>query len=148
LDTFNAFGAQATNMSFGELYSAIQQGVLDGAECDHTDLLVEKFYEVTKYVTTTEHLFLAVALIFSKKQFDKLPPALQAAVRRAGQESVQAQRRAMEEKNQHALTELKEKGLVFNAVDKAPFQKIAADVYQRNADKVGGIQVIERLISQ
>ena len=66
LDTFNAFGAQATNMSFGELYSAIQQGVLDGAECDHIDLLVEKFYEVTKYVSFTEHLYLSVALIFCK----------------------------------------------------------------------------------
>jgi len=72
LDTFNAFGAQATNMSFGELYSAIQQGVLDGAESDHIDLLVEKFYEVTKYVSYTEHLYLSVALIFSKKQLKPL----------------------------------------------------------------------------
>ena len=122
LDTFNAFGAQATNMSFGELYSAIQQGVLDGAECDHIDLLVEKFYEVTKYVSFTEHLYLSVALIFSKKQFKKLPEDVQMALIKAGQESIKTQRNAMESKTREALIELQKKGLVFNTVDKRLFR--------------------------
>jgi tripartite ATP-independent transporter DctP family solute receptor len=73
LQTFNALGAQATPMAFGELYSALQMGVVDGAETDHIDLLYEKFHEVTKHVSYTNHMFLAVGLIFSKKQFDRLP---------------------------------------------------------------------------
>lgn len=148
LDTFNTFGAQATNMSWGELYSAIQQGVLDGAETDHTDLLVEKFYEITKYVSTTEHLFLAVALIFSKKQFDKLPPDFQAAVRRAGEASVAIQRKAMQEKTDLALVELKEKGLIFNEVDKSAFRILAEEVYKRNAQKIGGMNFLNEIINQ
>lgn len=148
LDTFNAFGAQATNMSFGELYSAIQQGVLDGAESDHIDLLVEKFYEVTKYVSLTEHLFLSVALIFSKKQYDKLPSDVQTALLKAGKASTIAQRYAMELKTQEALIELREKGLVFNDVDKIKFQIMVETVYKNNAERVGGIDLINQIISQ
>ncbi|MFQ5864637.1 MAG: TRAP transporter substrate-binding protein [bacterium] len=148
LDTFNAFGAQATNMSFGELYSALQQGVLDGAESDYTDLLVEKFYEVTKYVAKTEHLFLAVALIFSKKQYDRLPPYIQTAVLKAGEASVAVQRQAMENMGSKALVELKQKGLIFNEVDKKLFQEKVVDVYKNNAEKVGGMGVIEQVTKQ
>lgn len=148
LDTFNAFGAQATNMSFGELYSALQQGVLDGAESDYVDLLVEKFFEVTKYVTNTEHLFLAVALIFSKKQYDRLPPYVQAAVLKAGEASVAVQREAMEQMERNALVELKQKGLQFNDVDKALFREKVEEVYANNADKVGGMRVIEQVMGQ
>ena len=147
LDTFNAFGAQATNMSFGELYSAIQQGVLDGAECDHIDLLVEKFYEVTKYVSYTEHLYLSVALIFSKKQFKKLPEDVQMALLKAGQESIKTQRNAMESKTREALIELQKKGLVFNTVDKKIFREKAQIVYAKNAERVGGMSLIDQIVS-
>jgi len=148
LDTFNAFGAQATNMSFGELYSAIQQGVLDGAESDHIDLLVEKFYEVTKFVSYTEHLFLSVALIFSKKQYDKLPPDVQTALLEAGKASTIAQRNAMELKTQEALAELRKLGLEFNDVDKTNFQNMVEAVYKNNAERVGGIDLINQIIAQ
>ena len=147
LDTFNAFGAQATNMSFGELYSAIQQGVLDGAECDHIDLLVEKFYEVTKYVSYTEHLYLSVALIFSKKQFKKLPEDVQMALLKAGQESIKTQRNAMESKTREALIELQKKELVFNTVDKRLFRDKVQVVYAKNAARVGGMSLINQIVS-
>lgn len=147
LDTFNAFGAQATNMSFGELYSAIQQGVLDGAECDHIDLLVEKFYEVTKYVSYTEHLYLSVALIFSKKQLNKLPIDVQESLIRAGKEATIAQRNAMEEKTNEAFIKLIEKGLVFNKVDKKLFKEKAQIVYAKNAAGVGGMEMINKILS-
>ena len=147
LDTFNAFGAQATNMSFGELYSAIQQGVLDGAECDHIDLLVEKFYEVTKYVSFTEHLYLSVALIFSKKQFKKLPEDVQMSLIKACQESIKTQRNAMESKTREALIELQKKGLVFNTVDKRLFRDKVQVVYAKNAARVGGMSLINQIVS-
>lgn len=148
LDAFDAFGAQATNMSFGELYSAVQQGVLDGGECDNTDLYVEKFYEITKYVSNTEHLFLAVALLFSKKQYDKLSPELQKALVGAGQKSVHIQRMAMEQKTKEAFRALESKGLIFNDVDKDPFRELVKEVYKDNAEKVGGMQLIEQVIDQ
>lgn len=150
LDAFDTLGAQATTMSFGELYSAMQQGVLDGAESDHTDLLVEKFYEVTKFVSLTQHLYLAVPLAYSKKKFDRLPPNVRLALRVAAAESVHAQRTAMESSNQHSLFALQELGLQFNEVDGEKFrQQIAIGrVYENNSERVGGGAMIEEVINQ
>jgi tripartite ATP-independent transporter DctP family solute receptor len=148
LESFDVFGAQSTSMSFGELYSAVQQGVLDGAECDLTDIHGMKFYEVTKYVSSTEHLFLAVALLYSKKQYDLLPPEVQKAVRKAGKNSEKIQREAMELKTQESLIELENLGLIFNKVDKKPFQVLAWEIYKKNAEKVGGMALIEDILSQ
>ena len=85
IDTFNALGAQATPMSFGEVYTSLQQGVIDGAETDHVDLLVENFYEVTKYVSLTGHMYLAAGLVCSNKALSELPEEIQAQVRAAAE---------------------------------------------------------------
>ncbi|GAH47093.1 unnamed protein product [marine sediment metagenome] len=148
IETFNTLGAQATPMAFGELYSALQMGVVDGAETDHLDLLYEKFHEVTKYVSYTNHMFLVIALIFSKKMFDKLPQDIQAAVLKAGQASVVAEREAMDVLTASALTELKELGLEFYEVDKNLFREKVEQVYRNNAAKVGGMAKIEEVIKQ
>lgn len=150
LDAFNSLGAQATTMSFGELYSAVQQGVLDGGESDHTDLLVEKFYEVTQYVSMTQHLYLAAPLLFSKKKFNRLSAETQAALRKAGRASVDVQRRAMETNNASSLLALKELGLIFNEVDAEKFRKKVEDskVYERNAEHVGGSAMIAEVVNQ
>ncbi len=145
VETFNALGAQATPMSFGQLYSALQMGVVDGAETDHIDLLQERFYDVTKHVSYTNHMFLSIGLIFSRKQFDNLPPDIQEVVLRAGRESVDAEREQMETLTNAALIELKEKGLEFYEVDKKPFQEKVTGVYEKNAEKVGGMKIIEEV---
>lgn len=149
-ESFDALGALPSTMSFGELYSAVQTGVLDGAESDHTDLLVEKFYEVTEYVSMTEHLYLAAAFIFSKKQFDKLTPEMQQAVRDAGAATAQIQRKAMESKNESSLAELKELGIKFNDVEDDKFRALIkeANIYENNADHVGSMTMITELIKQ
>jgi tripartite ATP-independent transporter DctP family solute receptor len=147
IESFNALGAQATPLAFGELYSALQTGVVDGGETDHFDLLYEKFHEVTKYVSFTNHMFLVIALIFSKKIYDKLPPDVQAAVLEAGKASVSAEREAMDALTESALTELKELGIEFYEVDKALFREKLERVYRNNAEKVGGMALIERIIN-
>ena len=148
VETFNALGAQATPMSFTELYSGLQQGVVDGAETDHIDLLYEKFYEVTEHVSFTNHMILAVALIFSRIQYDRLPPDVQTAVLKAGHASIGAERQAMEVLTATAFEELKEKGLQFHEVDKKLFQEKVQSVYTNNAEKVGGLEVIEQVLQQ
>lgn len=148
LDGFNSFGAQATSMSFNQLYSAVSTKVLDGGECDNTDLLDMKFYEVTKYISNTEHLFPAIALLFSKKQYDKLPPDIQKEVLEAGRVSVAVQRQSMKQKTEKAVIELEKHGMIFNDVDKKPFQDLAKELYMKYAEKVGGMQLIEQIINQ
>ena len=148
IESFNALGAQATPMAFGELYSALQMRVVDGAETDHLDLLYEKFHEVTKYVSYTNHMFLVIGLIFSKKIYDRLPPDVQAAVLKAGRASVVAEREAMDVFTASALAELKELGLEFFEVDKTLFREKVEQVYRNNAEKVGGMAKIEEVIKQ
>lgn len=147
VESFNALGAQATPMAFGELYSALQTGVVDGGETDHLDLLYEKFYEVTKYVSYTNHMFLVIALVFSKKVYAKLPMDVQAAVKKAGKASISAEREAMTALTESALAELKELGLEFFKVDTTLFREKVERVYKNNADKVGGMALIERVIN-
>ena len=148
LATFNAFGAQATTMDWNELYSALQQGVLDGAECDMVDLLMERFYEVTKYVSLTNHLIGVAAFMFSKKKFDKLPLYVQTAILKGGREGSIAARKAEDELTIKSLQELKKKGLKFFPVDKSLFRTKARSVYQKYADRVGGMKLIEQIISE
>ncbi len=147
IESFNALGAQATPMAFGELYSALQTGVVDGGETDHLDLLYEKFHEVTKYVSYTNHMFLVIALIFSKKIYNKLPPDVQRAVLKAGKASVSAEREAMDALTESALMELKQLGIEFYDVDKGPFRAKLEGVYRNNAEKVGGMALIEQIIN-
>ncbi len=148
IDTFNALGAQATPMSFGEVYTSLQQGVIDGAETDHVDLLVENFFEVTKYVSLTGHMYLAAALICSNKSLSGLPVVLEAKVRAAADAATQAQRAAMDKMAGEALAQLKEKGLEFNDVDLDSFRNSVGSVYSKNAERVGGMEMIDLVASQ
>jgi TRAP-type transport system periplasmic protein len=145
VETFNALGAQATPMSYGQLYSALQMGVVDGAETDHVDLLLDRLYEVTKYVSYTNHTFLGVALIFSKKQYNKLPPEYREIVIRAGKAAIQAERDEMESMTRDALVELEKLGLEFHEVDKDPFREKVQSVYNKYSDKVGGLEIIDEV---
>lgn len=148
IDTFNELGAQATPMSFGEVYTSLQQGVIDGAETDHVDLLVENFYEVTKHVSLTGHMYLAAGLICSNKATSKMPEDIQAKVHAAAEAATVAQRDAMMKMTGEALTELKAKGLEFQEVDISAFREKVSAVYEKNADKVGGMSAIEELTKQ
>lgn len=148
VDSFNALGGQATPISFGELYTALQQGVVDGAEGDHIDLLGEKFHEVVKYVSLTGHIFLPGILLISKKVYDDLPVAVQTVVWEAAAESVRAEREAYTTKDKAAQGKLKDLGLVFDKVDTTNFQAALKDVYAKYADKVGGAELIEQVNRQ
>jgi tripartite ATP-independent transporter DctP family solute receptor len=148
VDTFNALGAQATPMSFGEVYTSLQQGVIDGAETDHIDLQVEKFYEVTKYVSLTGHMFLPASLIMSRKIYDKLPLDIQTVVHKAGHAATNYERMVIEGKTLEALDFLKKKGIKFYEVDKKPFQDAVKSVYTKNAKRVGGMATIRQVNSQ
>lgn len=148
IETFNTLGAQATPMAFGELYSALQTRVVDGGETDNLDLLYERFHEVTKYVSLTEHMYVVTALIFSRKIYDRLPADLQAAVLEAGSASVEAEREATAKQSASALGQLKELGLQFIDVDRELFREKVRSVYENNAARVGGMALIEKVVNE
>jgi len=148
IDTFNALGAQATPMSFGEVYTSLQQGVIDGAETDHVDLLVENFFEVTEFVSLTGHMYLAAALVCSDKALSKLPLSIQVKVNAAAEAATAAQRVAMDRMAGEAYAQLIEKGIKFNDVDLGAFRAKAIPVYEKNADRIGGVEMIDLVAAQ
>ena len=83
LETFKAFKANPVPMNFGELYTALENKTVDGQENPYTVILSNKFYEVQKYVSATNHTFTQNILLVSKKFWDKLSPEEQKMIREA-----------------------------------------------------------------
>jgi len=112
-DSWKALGTNPTPLAYTELYSALQAGVVDGAENSMTSLLGMKFYESCKYVLRTEHNFLCLPFFISSKALEKLPAELRDVVIQAGKDTCAQQidmaiqfDKENEEvlKNQHGVT--------------------------------------------
>lgn len=94
---FKAVGANPTPMSWGELYTALQQGTVDAQENPYAMIVDGKFYEVQKYVSETGHVFSFEVLIANKKFMDNLPADLNALVVKSAREATLKQREYMDE---------------------------------------------------
>ncbi len=86
--TFQSFGIDPVPMAWGEVFNALQQKVIDGQENPYDVLLSVKFHEVQDYVTDSQHFFQAAGVIVSEEWFQGLPPELQEAVVRAGNDAM------------------------------------------------------------
>lgn len=133
VDMVGALGANATPMPYGEVYSAIQTGVIDGAENNWPSYDSSGHFEVAKYYTLDEHLIVPEILVMSKKSWDKLSPEDQAVVRQAAKDSVPhmrelwaAQEKKSEEKIRAAGAE------VVTDIDKTPFIEAMKPVYEKH----------------
>ncbi|WP_456432555.1 TRAP transporter substrate-binding protein [Nitratifractor sp.] len=89
---FKAVGAIPQVMPFSEVYSALQQGVIDGEENTNSNIYTKKFYEVQKYMTVSNHGYLGYLVVMSKKFWDSLPDDLKAAVKQAMKEATAKER--------------------------------------------------------
>jgi TRAP-type C4-dicarboxylate transport system substrate-binding protein len=147
IDTVNTLGALATPLAYGELYTALQQGVVDGAEQPPVSLYTMKFYEVSKYFSLTKHFYDLNVVVMGKMFFDKLTPEQQQAVLEAGQETQAYERKIWKEYEDGILDKLKAEGVEVNSLDLAPFQEAVADILEQNKDKVGGAEFVETVLS-
>jgi tripartite ATP-independent transporter DctP family solute receptor len=123
LNTLKYMGANPVAMSFGELYTAMQQKVVDGQENPLSNIYNAKFYEVNKYLSLTGHLHLTHMVMYSARLWDKLPADLQKIVRESVVESQEAQRKAVRDDDQRLLSEVKAKGMLVNEADREAFRK-------------------------
>ena len=95
MNTYSALGANPTPMSWGELYTALQQGTVDAEENPYAMIDDGKFYEVQKYVSETGHVFSVTMLIANKKFMDKLPPDLREIIVKASHDFAIEQRKTI-----------------------------------------------------
>lgn len=107
LATFRALGANPVAMDVKELYSALEQRVVDGQENPYTVISASRYGEVQKHLSNTSHFFDFIAVVASKKAFEQLKPEYQKAVREAMTSTIAFQRKLAAEQETARLAELK-----------------------------------------
>jgi tripartite ATP-independent transporter DctP family solute receptor len=146
-DTYAALGAQPTPMPFSELFTALQTGVVDGADNGPIDILSEKFYEVTKYLTLTQHFIVLVPMLVSDKALAKLTPEDKAVVLAAAKESTRVMSDEAKKQNEGAIDKLKGQGLevfTLSDADRKAFVDAVQDVYKANGERLGAADLIKQ----
>ncbi len=136
IDTLNAMGASATPMAYGELYTALQQGLLQGAENAPGNILNDKFYEVSKQLILTEHFATPGVVLISKKSYNKLPEDLQSYLKKSALELGVMERAMDKEAQEKAVEQLKSHGVTVTEVDKDAFKATTVDIYKEVFDDV------------
>jgi tripartite ATP-independent transporter DctP family solute receptor len=145
----SALGANATPMNFGEVYSGLQTGVIDGAENNWPSYESTKHYEVAKFYSQTEHSLSPEVLVMSKKSFDKFNAADQALIKAAAKESVAKMRELWDAREKASEAKVKAGGAVTNTVQKQPFIDAMKPVYDKFVtdaklkDMVSAIQAVK-----
>ena len=139
LAAFRTMGANPTPMAFGELFSAMQQKVVDGQENPWGTIFLQNFFEVQKYATDTGHVYSPFVLLISKKFWDKLPDDLKAVVQDAADQSKVHNRALNRKMNAEYLEKLKEKMdvVILTPEQKAAFQKACQPIYEQFGKDIG-----------
>ena len=129
VDTMNAMGGNGISMGYGEVFTAIQTGVVDGAENNPPTLFTANHYQAgAKYYTQTNHLIIPEIFVMSKLTWDKLSKDDQALVKKFSREA-QMEQRALWDKSVADYTgKLKAAGVEFIAIDNKPFYDATAPV--------------------
>jgi TRAP-type C4-dicarboxylate transport system substrate-binding protein len=124
-------GANATPMPYGEVYTALKTGLIDGAENNYPSYDSARHFEAAKYYALTEHSMAPEVLLFSKRIWDGLSADDQKALRQAAKESVPYMRKLWDEREEKSLATVKAGGAIISTVDKAPFQAAMKPVYDK-----------------
>lgn len=127
----NTLGGSATPISWGELYTALQQGVVDGAENNPPSFFLSRHYEVSRYYTLNEHTAVPDILVMSRHTWQNvLTEEQRAIVLEAAIESVPYQRKVWREASEAALQAVKEAGVEVIYPDRAPFMEASRPYYE------------------
>lgn len=135
VETFKSMGASAQAMSWGEVFTALQQKTIDGQENATNTIFDERVYEVQKYVSETGHMFAFASIVISKATWDKFPADVQKIMADAAAEACKEVGKAQREEESLYKKKLEEKGMVFNAVDREGFKKMVQPVYDKFGNK-------------
>ncbi|RWZ59037.1 TRAP transporter substrate-binding protein [Halobacillus fulvus] len=116
LDAFKALGANPTPMAFTELFTALQQGTVDGQENPYATIYLEKFYEVQDHVSNTHHIYSPFVFLMSKSFFDGLSEEEQQIVKDAALEAGEHQRKLNREANEEYVQSLQDEGMTYTEI--------------------------------
>jgi len=144
VDTMNAMGGNGISMGYGELFSALQTGVVDGAENNEPSYVTGNHFTVAKYYDLTGHLMIPEIFAFSKTAWEKLSKDDQALIKKLSKETQMEQRKLWDEKVAASRAEMKKNGVVVVQADKKAFYDLTAPVRAKyGADYADLIKRIE-----
>ncbi|MBA4299852.1 MAG: TRAP transporter substrate-binding protein DctP [Cyclobacterium sp.] len=126
-----SFGGSPTPVSYGELYTALQQGIVDAAENNPPSLYTSKHYEVCKFYSLNEHTAIPDVVIISTKVWERLTPEEQKWVQEAADESATYEYKLWAESTAESMRELEAAGVTITYPDKEPFRKAVESVYEQ-----------------
>jgi tripartite ATP-independent transporter DctP family solute receptor len=148
VSAINAMGANATPMNFGEIYTSLQSGVLDGYEHTASTTISFKFNEVACCIAMTRHLMDPTVLVFSLAEWNKFSPAEQAVMMKGAKEAETIVRKMAPEKEAEALAQVKKLGMKVNEIDVAPLQKAAVQAQDELAKEFGAESLLAQMRKQ
>lgn len=145
IELMKSLGADPTPMAFGEVYSACQQGTIDGLECPAVHFWQKRFFEVNKYITLTGHTYESEPLMISMKTWNKLPEEYQKILLEATAEALEYSRKIAVEQESDYFQKIKDSGICqIDEVDIAPFAEKTKAVWEKLESTVGK-DLIERI---
>ncbi len=136
-EAWKAYGAVPTPMSLGEVFTALQQGAIDGQDNGTANTYANKYYEVQKYLVMTEHMIVPGLIAMAKEKYDAIPADLKPAFDEAVRDAVQFQREEYGRQDAAAVSNMKAKGMEVLYPDKADFLKAAAGVREGFIKRMG-----------
>ncbi|HEY6382689.1 MAG TPA: TRAP transporter substrate-binding protein [Pseudolabrys sp.] len=138
---FRALGAIPQVMAFSEVYQALQTGVVDGQENTPSNMYTQKFHEVQKYTTLTNHGYIGYVVVVNKKFWDDLPADIRTQLTKAMDEATVYSNDISEKENAEALEDIKKSGktelITPTAAETAAMRKAMEPLFQDMASRVG-----------
>jgi tripartite ATP-independent transporter DctP family solute receptor len=144
----NSMGANATPMNFGEIYTALQSGVLDGYEHTAATTISFKFNEVACCIAMTRHLMDPTFLVFSLPEWNKLGARDQQVLLKGAKDAAQSVRAAAPQREADSLAAVKKLGMRVNEIDLAPLQKAAVAAQDELAKEFGAESLLAQIRRQ
>jgi C4-dicarboxylate-binding protein DctP len=138
---FRALGAIPQVMAFSEVYQALQTGVVDGQENTPSNMFTQKFHEVQKYTTLTNHGYIGYVVVVNKKFWDDLPADVRGQLEKAMAEATVYSNEISEKENVESLDDIKKSGktelITPTAAESAAMRKAMEPLYQEMGSRVG-----------
>jgi tripartite ATP-independent transporter DctP family solute receptor len=128
-EMISALGASPTALAFGDVYAALQQGKIQGAENNPPSFYTSRHYEVAKHLSLDEHTRVPDVIVFSKKVWEELNPQVRSWIEQAASESVRFQRKLWREQTDEALREVQKAGVMIYRPDQAAFAAAMGPMY-------------------
>lgn len=137
VDTWRALGTNATPMAWPEVYTALQQGVMDSQENPLPTIYDVSFYEVQDYLAMTQHVYSPAPLMMSNARYESLSDADRQAIEEAAAHALPIQREASIEQEEEMMQSLVDEGMELTEPDLEPFREAVEPVYDKWASEIG-----------